>query len=125
MLAKTEEVVNGVCTAFGATGAIEHRTSCPPLVNDDGITAFVQAEAERFFGTTTRAVPGMGAEDMAYFLEQRPGCYFWLGGRNEAEGIAGRHHDPGFVVDERSIPLGIEFGMRLIEGSLAALAGHA
>ncbi len=122
MLAKTEEVVNGVCAAFGATARLKHHTSCPPLVNDAGVTAFVQAEAARYFGETARAVPGMGAEDMAYFLRECPGCYFWLGARNEAGGVAGRHHDPGFVIDERAIPLGLEFGLRLIEGSLAELA---
>lgn len=122
LLARVEEVCAGVCAAFGATAAVEHRTSCPPLVNDEGVTAFVRAEAERFFGAAPRATPGMGAEDMAYFLRERPGCYFWLGARHEGEGGPGRHHDPGFVIDERALPLGLEFGMRLIEGSLAELA---
>ena len=61
----------------------------------------------------------MGADDMADFLRARPGCYFWLGARNEAKGIAGRHHDPGFAIDEDALPLGMELGMRLIEGSLS------
>lgn len=122
LLARVEQVCAGVCAAFGATAAVEHRTSCPPLVNDEGVTAFVRAEAERFFGAAPRAAPGMGAEDMAYFLRERPGCYFWLGARHEGEGGPGRHHDPGFVIDERALPLGLEFGMRLIEGSLAQLA---
>jgi amidohydrolase len=56
---------------------------------------------------------------MGVFLLHRPGCYFWLGGRNEAKGIAGRHHDPGFVIDEDALALGVEFGLRLIEASLA------
>ena len=123
MVAKVEEVVGGICAAFGATAEIKHKTSCPPLVNDEAVTAFVQAEGERYFGTKARVSRGMGAEDMAYFLEERPGCYFWLGARNEVNGVAGRHHDPGFIIDERAIPLGMEFGMRLIEGSLAELAG--
>ena len=123
MLSKVEEVVSGVCAAFGATAEIKHNTSCPPLVNDEAVTAFVQAEGERYFGTEARVSRGMGAEDMAYFLEARPGCYFWLGARNEVNGVAGRHHDPGFIIDERALPLGMEFGMRLLEGSLAELGG--
>ena len=122
LLARVEEVCAGVCAAFGATATVEHRTSCPPLVNDEGVTAFVRAVAERYFGAAPRAAPGMGAEDMACFLRERPGCYFWLGARWEGEGGPGRHHDPGFVIDERAIPLGLEFGMRLLEGSLAELA---
>jgi amidohydrolase len=61
----------------------------------------------------------MGAEDMSVFLRERPGCYFWLGARNEAKGIAGRHHDPGFMVDEDALPIGVEFAMRLLESALA------
>ncbi|HCV00111.1 MAG TPA: amidohydrolase, partial [Dehalococcoidia bacterium] len=122
MLARVEEIVSGVCAAFGATAEIKHTTSCPPLVNDEKVTAFVQAEGESFFGMEARASQGMGAEDMAYFLEERPGCYFWLGARKEVNGVSGRHHDPGFIIDEGAIPLGMEFGMRLIEGSLAKLS---
>ena len=93
MLAKVEEVVSGVCAAFGATAEIKHKTSCPPLVNDEAVTAFVQAEGERYFGTEARVSRGDGGGGHAYFLEERPGCYFWLGARNESNGVAGRHHD--------------------------------
>ena len=120
MLRRTEEIVAGVCAAFGANYAFEHNTSCPPLVNNPAMAEFVRGEAERFFGPANiHASPSMGAEDMGVFLQQRPGCYFWLGARNEAKGIAGRHHDPGFVIDEDALLLGVEFGLRLIESKLA------
>ncbi|MGH2633621.1 MAG: M20 metallopeptidase family protein [Tepidiformaceae bacterium] len=120
-----ERVIGGVCAAFGATYTFTHRTSCPPLVNDAAVTGFVLAEATEFFGAENIfAAPSMGAEDMSVFLEQRPGCYFWLGARNEPEGIAGRHHDSGFVIDEAALALGVEFGVRLIEGSLRAMSNE-
>lgn len=120
MLQRTEEILAGVCAAFGATYELKHQTSCPPLVNDERVTAMVRSEAEEFFGAERiHAAPSMGADDMADFLRERPGCYFWLGARNEAKGIAGRHHDPGFVIDEDALELGIEFGLRLIERALA------
>ena len=111
----------GVCAAFGATFEFDHQTSCPPLVNDPGVAAFVREQAVGYFGANKiLSAPSMGAEDMGVFLEQRPGCYFWLGARNEAKGIAGRHHDPAFVIDEDALLVGVEFGLRLIEGQLAA-----
>ena len=61
LLARVEEVCAGVCAAFGAAASVEHRTSCPPLVNDEGVTAFVRAAAERYFGAAPRTAPGMGA----------------------------------------------------------------
>jgi len=121
LIRRTEEIVAGVCAAFGATFELEHQTSCPPLVNDPAVAKFVHAQAADYFGPNNiLAVPSMGAEDMSVFLEQRPGCYFWLGARNEAKGIAGRHHDPAFMVDEDALLAGVEFGLRLIEGQLAA-----
>lgn len=121
VLEQAQRITSGVCSAFGATSAFTHRTSCPPLVNDEAVTGFVLAEAANFFGAgNIFSSPSMGAEDMSVFLEQRPGCYFWLGARNEPEGIAGRHHDSGFMIDEAALPLGVEFGLRLIERSLHA-----
>lgn len=120
MLRRTEDIVAGVCIAFGATYTFTHQTSCPPLVNDPRVAAYVREQAEGYFGSDKiLAAPSMGAEDMGVFLENRPGCYFWLGARNEAKGIAGRHHDPAFVIDEDALMVGVEFGMRLIEGQLA------
>jgi amidohydrolase len=119
MLRRTEEIISGVCAAFGASYEFEHQTSCPPLVNDPEIAQYVRSVGEEYFGERNIvAAASMGAEDMGVFLEHRPGCYFWLGARNESKGIAGRHHDPGFMIDEDAMLLGIEFGTRLIEGQL-------
>lgn len=119
MIARTEEILTGVCAAFGAEFTFEHNTSCPPLVNDSQVTEFVRNEAAAYFGPNMIiAAPTMGAEDMSVFLEERPGCYFWLGARNESKGIAGRHHDPAFMIDEDALAIGVEFGARLIESRL-------
>ncbi len=120
MLRRTEDIVAGVCASFGATYTFDHQTSCPPLVNNPEIAAFVRETAEEYFGEgNILAAPTMGAEDMGVFLEKRRGCYFWLGARNERRGIAGRHHDPAFIIDEDALMVGVEFGLRLIEGQLA------
>ena len=119
MISRTEEVLAGVCAAFGAEFTFDHNTSCPPLVNDVEVTEFVRKQAVSYFGPNMIvAAPTMGAEDMSVFLEERPGCYFWLGARNEAKGIAGRHHDPAFAIDEDALAIGVEFATRLIEARL-------
>ena len=41
----------------------------------------------------------MGAEDMSEFLKRVPGCFFFLGSRNEAKGFDAPHHNPRFDVD--------------------------
>jgi amidohydrolase len=120
LMERSEAIIAGVCAAFGAEYTFNYNTSCPPVVNDEEVTAFVIGEACEFFGESAIiGAASMGADDMSDFLALRPGCYFWLGARNEAKGIAGRHHDSGFVIDEAALPLGAEFGTRLIERSLS------
>jgi amidohydrolase len=123
ILSRIEELVAGITAGFGATYSFEWAMSCPPLVNDPGVTALVIEKARCFFGADrVHGAASMGGDDMAVFLEKRPGCYFWLGARNEPRGIAGRHHDAGFAIDEDALLLGVEFGLRLIEASLDELA---
>jgi amidohydrolase len=85
MLARTEEILAGVCAAFGAEYRFEHNTSCPPLVNDPGVTAFVIKEARKYFGEQNiHAAPSMGADDMAVFL--RAAGVLLLAGARRAKG---------------------------------------
>ncbi len=42
----------------------------------------------------------MGAEDMSFFLEKVPGCYFMVGSANKEKGFDKPHHSPYFDFDE-------------------------
>lgn len=44
----------------------------------------------------------MGMEDFAYYLLERPGTFFWVGGAPAGEPIYPHHH-PRFDIDERSM----------------------
>jgi metal-dependent amidase/aminoacylase/carboxypeptidase family protein len=52
--------------------------------------------------------PGMGAEDMAYFLREAPGCFFRIGSNNAKRGLIYGHHHPRFDIDdEGALPVGV------------------
>ncbi len=51
--------------------------------------------------------PGMGAEDMAYFINAVPGAFYRLGVRNEAQGKTYGHHHPRFDIDEDALATGV------------------
>lgn len=118
IIRRAESLIKGICDGFDASYVFTHRSDTPALVNDSEVTEFVKDEARQFLGNEPFSMPTMGAEDMSYLLQERPGCFFWLGARNEKKGIAGRHHDSRFIIDEDSIALGLEFSLRLIERSL-------
>jgi amidohydrolase len=46
----------------------------------------------------------MGSEDMAYMMDDIPGCYFFVGSSNHAQGLDAAHHHPKFDFDERALP---------------------
>jgi amidohydrolase len=49
-----------------------------------------------------------GSDDMAYFLNAVPGCYFIVGAKNVEKGANYPHHHPRFNVDEDAMPIGVE-----------------
>jgi metal-dependent amidase/aminoacylase/carboxypeptidase family protein len=57
----------------------------------------------------------MGGEDMAFFLQEVPGCYFFLGAANPELGLAYPHHHPRFDFDETALMVGVEMLVRCVE----------
>ena len=47
--------------------------------------------------------PRMGAEDFTYYLQEKPGTFFFVGGGNAAIDATYPHHHPKFDVDEQSM----------------------
>lgn len=59
----------------------------------------------------TEAVPIMGAEDFSYHLEQIPGAFVLLGGRDDTH--VEPCHSPRFDYDNELIPVVIRLWARL------------
>ena len=82
----------------------------PAVINDAALTARVVRVAERVVGAENvlESARTMGGDDMACWLLQAPGCYFFVGGRNEALGADKPHHHPRFDLDEQSLGVAVE-----------------
>jgi amidohydrolase len=48
----------------------------------------------------------MGSEDMAFMMEEIPGCYFFIGSSNAQKGLDAKHHHPRFDFDESALTSG-------------------
>ena len=120
VLGRMEEIIAGVTSAFGAEHRFDYST-LPAVVNDAACAETVRRAAAGFLGEDrVRPERMMGSDDMAYFLEARPGAYFFLGGGNAAKGITHPHHTSRFDFDEDCLGLGIELGLRVIEEATAS-----
>ncbi|OKH17857.1 M20 metallopeptidase family protein [[Limnothrix rosea] IAM M-220] len=119
---RLSKVVNGICQSYGATYELDYIRMYPPTINDPAIAALVKTIAEETIETPLGVVPEcqtMGSEDMAFFLQEVPGCYFFLGSANPHQDLAYPHHHPRFNFDETALGMGVEMFVRCVEKFLA------
>lgn len=115
---RVEEVIAGVCQSQGATYELDYWHLYPPVLNDPVIAKLVQSVAETVVETPAGIEPEcqtMGGEDMAFFLQAVPGCYFFLGSANPERDLAYPHHHPRFNFDETALGMGVEIFVRCVE----------
>jgi amidohydrolase len=111
-------IASGICSAYGAACQVEYRTLYPPVVNNEHMTELVRSVAMKVVDTPLGVQPDcqtMGGEDMAFFLQEIPGCYFFLGAANPELGLAYPHHHPRFDFDETALMVGVEMLVRCVE----------
>ncbi|MGD1995908.1 MAG: amidohydrolase [Anaerolineae bacterium] len=109
VLRRVREVIEGVTSACGASAELTFMSLTPPVINDVQVAEVVQQGAEAILGTenVTSGERTMGSEDAAFFLQDVPGCYFFVGGANPEEGLTAPHHNPRFDFDEEALVLGV------------------
>lgn len=98
------EMAKNMATAFGCTASMETVAIVPAVTNDAQVVAQVRAAAAEVVGEAN-VIGGrdMASEDMGHILEEIPGCYFFVGSRNEEDGLHFPHHHPRFNFDERAL----------------------
>ncbi len=105
VLRRFEDIVNGVAGALGCEAEIELQSVTPAVDNDPALTQLMQQVVEDLFpegALDTQAVT-MGSEDMAFMMEDIPGCYIFVGSANAEKGLNAKHHHPKFDFDERAM----------------------
>ncbi|HIE37766.1 MAG TPA: amidohydrolase [Anaerolineales bacterium] len=109
VLQRVREVIDGVATACGAHAELEITPLTPPVINDPEVVEVVRRAAEAVVGPEQvgSGERTMGSEDAAFFMEEVPGCYFFLGAANAERGLTAPHHNPRFDFDEESLVLGL------------------
>ena len=93
----------------------------PPLINRDPYVSAARDAAVSFAGAYHAVVTeaSMGAEDFSFFLEEKPGAFFWVG-TGDDEHRCGAHH-PGFDFNDKAIGGAASIFVKLVEARLAAL----
>ncbi len=115
---RIEQVIAGICAAHGASYELDYVRLYPPVVNDEAIAHLVRSVALSVVETPAGIVPEcqtMGGEDVSFFLQAVPGCYFFLGSANSEKGLDYPHHHPRFNFDETALSVGVETFVQIVE----------
>ncbi|CAL76724.1 Putative Amidohydrolase family protein; putative hippurate hydrolase (Benzoylglycine amidohydrolase) [Bradyrhizobium sp. ORS 278] len=108
----------GVAAAFNCEIDVDIRDTFSVLVNQEEQSKVVEEVARTVVEPSkviTRSTPKMGSEDFADMLQTIPGAYFWVGHDGSVP-----VHNPGYVLDDKILPIGASMFARIIETRLAA-----
>jgi len=115
---RIEKIIAGICQSHGANYDLDYIHLYPPVINDADIAALVRSVAQEVIeipiGVFSECQT-MGGEDMSFFLQEVPGCYFFLGSANAEKKLDYPHHHPRFDFDETALPMGVEMFVRCVE----------
>jgi hippurate hydrolase len=112
----------GTAAAFQVEIIADVRDTFSVLFNDEEQSKVIEEVARTVVDPAkvfTRATPKMGSEDFSDMLHVVPGAYFWLGHDGDVP-----VHNPGYVLDDKILPIGASVFARIIETRLPAGA-HA
>ena len=121
---RIHEVAQAQAAVYGATATVHYERRYPVLRNDPAQTAFCQRVVRDWLGDDGLlevSEPVTGSEDFAFFLEQVPGCYVFIGNGVGSEGGC-MVHNPGYDFNDRVLPVGASYWVRLAEAYLAVAA---
>lgn len=128
--AAMQRICEGVALSHNVEIDFAYHDGYPPTINTPTEAQFCRDVAAELVGADAidwDLPPSMGAEDFAYFLERRPGCYVWLGNGGALGDKSGPCvlHNAHYDFNDDVIPLGVTYWVRLAERYLASVQNPA
>ena len=119
------EVAQAQAASFGVRAEVDYQRQYPVLFNHPKETAFARQVVLDWLGDEgllPDLPPVTGSEDFAFFLEKVPGHYIFIGNGEGEEGGC-MVHNPGYDFNDRVLPTGASYWVKLAEAWLAQPAG--
>jgi amidohydrolase len=110
----------GMAIAFDVEIKVDIRDGFSVLVNQEEQSKAIENVARTIVGDDnvfTDVKPLMGSEDFADMLHAVPGAYFWVGHDGDVP-----VHNPGYVLDDKILPIGASMFARIIETRMPVAA---
>ncbi|MDD5577993.1 MAG: M20 family metallopeptidase [Methylobacter sp.] len=122
---KISQLVKAICEGFDVRADIKFNPENPgyPVTfnteTETGMALKAAIAVAGEGGINTQPVPCLGSEDFAFMLQEKPGCYIWIG--NGASENSCLLHNPHYDFNDEILPVGAAYWVKLVE---TVLAGH-
>ncbi len=120
--AEIGRLARGTAAMFGILADYEFERRIPPVVNNADAAARALGAAQAVFGEKVRTSfpPSTAGDDFAFFGQNAPGCYVWLGNGPAVDGAL--HHNTAYDFNDEALGYGVAYWVSLVERELKAQA---
>ncbi|PDT12172.1 M20 aminoacylase family protein [Rhizobium sp. M1] len=111
-------LASGTAAMYGVSADYRFERRIPPVINDRDATTRALAAAGMVFGEKVRASfpPSTAGDDFAFFAQNAPGCYAWLGNGPAVDGAL--HHNTAYDFNDEALGYGAAYWVALVEREL-------
>ncbi|MDD2723789.1 MAG: M20 family metallopeptidase [Methylovulum sp.] len=116
---RIQHLTTNICAAFIVTATVVFNPENPgyPVTwNSEAETGLALQAATAVVGADKidlHPTPSMGSEDFAFMLQEKPGCYLWIGNGPSANSCL--LHNPHYDFNDAILPVGAAYWVRLVE----------
>jgi len=119
---KLLQIVKSIAQGFNVTAQINinpENAGYPVTSNTAAETAIAIEVAQAIVGVDNvdlNPQPSMGSEDFSFMLQEKPGCYVWLGNGSSAGDCL--LHNPHYDFNDEILTVGASYWVKLVESIL-------
>ncbi|MDF0698514.1 M20 family metallopeptidase [Rhizobium sp. MC63] len=116
--AEVGRLASGTAAMYGISADYRFERRIPPVINDRDATTRALAAAGMVFGEKVRTSfpPSTAGDDFAFFAQNAPGCYAWLGNGPAVDGAL--HHNTAYDFNDEALGYGAAYWVALVEREL-------
>jgi len=125
---RMHEIATHTCQGMNCSVEFVFHRRYPPTINDSNEAAFCAEVLKDIVGAEAvqrTTPPSMGAEDFAFMLKEKPGCYVWIGNghgdhRGSGHGLGPcMLHNSSYDFNDEVLPLGATYWVELARRRLS------
>ena len=117
---RMKDIINGISKSFNCEIKLNYKEGYPPTINHENPSKNVLKASTQVVGDGAGSpYLSMGGEDFSFYLQNKPGCFFFIGSAPNAKNtLSTPHHCSHFDIDERALLVGSSVFLNLLDNIL-------